>query len=63
MRNADGVLVLDHGDIVERGTFDELLTRRGFFYSLYMSQFRREVPADEMPSGGDGHVRGAPVHA
>jgi len=63
VRNADVVLVLDHGDIVERGTFEELLARKGFFYSLYMSQFRRETPAEEMPSGGDGHVRGAPVHA
>jgi hypothetical protein len=31
VRNADVVLVLDHGDIVERGTFDELLARKGFF--------------------------------
>ena len=63
MRNADVVLVLDHGGIVERGTFDELLARKGFFYSLYMSQFRREEPAEGTPAGGDGHVRGAPVHA
>ena len=63
VRNADVVLVLDHGDIVERGSFDELLARKGFFYSLYMSQFRREVPAEGTPAGDDGHVRGAPVHA
>ena len=54
MRHADGVLVLDHGDIVERGTFDELLARRGFFHSLYMSQFRRDESAEAPPAGGGG---------
>jgi len=51
VRNADLVLVLDQGEIVERGTFDELLARKGFFYSLYMSQFRREES-----TGVDGQV-------
>ncbi|NUQ37010.1 MAG: ABC transporter ATP-binding protein [Caldilineales bacterium] len=37
IRNADQVLVLDQGEIVERGTHDELLARRGFYYELYMS--------------------------
>jgi ATP-binding cassette subfamily B protein len=52
IRNADLVLVLDQGRIVERGKHDELLARRGFYYHLYMSQFRRVEPV-EMP-GGDG---------
>ena len=43
IRNAHQVLVLDHGQIVERGTHDSLLARRGFYYNLYMSQFRRQV--------------------
>ncbi len=42
IRNADQVLVLKDGLIVERGTHDELLTKRGAYYDLYMSQFRRE---------------------
>lgn len=42
IRNADQVLVLDAGLIVERGTHDELLAKRGAYYDLYMSQFRRE---------------------
>jgi len=42
VRNADLVLVLDKGRIVERGKFDDLLAQKGFFYSLYMSQFRRD---------------------
>jgi ATP-binding cassette subfamily B protein len=42
IRNADQVLVLVDGEIVERGKHDELLERRGAYYELYMKQFRRE---------------------
>jgi len=42
IRNADQVLMLQDGEIVERGTHSELLARRGAYYDLYMSQFRRE---------------------
>jgi ATP-binding cassette subfamily B protein len=42
IRNADLVMVLDNGQIIERGTHSELLARKGFYYDLYMSQFRRE---------------------
>jgi ATP-binding cassette subfamily B protein len=42
IRNADLVLMVQAGQIVERGTHDELLARRGAYYDLYMSQFRRE---------------------
>jgi ATP-binding cassette subfamily B multidrug efflux pump len=38
--NADQVLVIDAGRIVERGTQTELLNRKGFYHRLYMSQFR-----------------------
>jgi len=40
IRNADQVLVVDEGRIVERGTHVELLQQKGFYYSLYMSQFK-----------------------
>jgi ATP-binding cassette subfamily B protein len=33
------LLVLDKGQIIERGTHEELLERKGFYYNLYMSQF------------------------
>lgn len=38
--NADQVLVIDGGRIVEGGTHAELLARKGFYHRLYMSQFR-----------------------
>ena len=38
--DADEVVVLDHGRIVERGTHTELLARRGFYFNLYAMQFR-----------------------
>ena len=41
IRHADQVLVVDGGQIVERGTHQELLDRRGAYHDLYMSQFLR----------------------
>ena len=45
IRNADQVLVIDDGHIVERGTHDSLLAAQGAYYDLYMSQFRRRAEA------------------
>jgi ATP-binding cassette, subfamily B, multidrug efflux pump len=42
IRNADQVLVLKDGQIIERGKHEELLRAGGFYYDLYMSQFRRD---------------------
>jgi len=42
IRNADQVLMVKDGEIVERGTHSELLAERGAYYELYMSQFRHE---------------------
>ncbi len=53
IRNANQVLVMDKGEIVERGTHDELLAQKGFYYDLYLSQFRRELQPGENP-GADG---------
>lgn len=45
IRNADQVLVVKAGQIVERGTHSELLAQKGAYYDLYMSQFRRQDQA------------------
>ncbi len=44
IRNADQILVLNHGELIERGTHEELLAKQGFYHQLYMSQFRANGP-------------------
>jgi ATP-binding cassette subfamily B protein len=39
IRDADTILVMDHGRIVEQGSHEELLANRGFYWDLYNSQF------------------------
>ena len=41
IRDADLILVMNHGDIVEQGTHEELLARGGFYAELYNSQFEK----------------------
>jgi len=53
IQHADMLLVLDKGRIVERGTHDELLAKKGFYYNLYMSQFWR---GDKPVASRDGGV-------
>lgn len=43
IRHADVILVIDRGEIVERGSHQELMTKKGFYYDLYMSQFRGKL--------------------
>jgi ATP-binding cassette subfamily B protein len=59
IRNADQVLVIDQGKFVERGTHESLMKARGFYYDLYMSQFRRQEPDAE--AGTDGREPGLKV--
>lgn len=42
IKNADLILVMNHGDIVEQGTHEELLAKKGFYADLYNSQFDEE---------------------
>jgi ATP-binding cassette subfamily B multidrug efflux pump len=43
IRDADNVVVVRDGEIVEQGTHQQLLDRRGFYHHLYMSQFKGEA--------------------
>lgn len=43
IRDADVVVVIDDGRIVEQGTHDELLAKQGFYHHLYMSQFKGQA--------------------
>ena len=51
IRSADQVLVLHEGEIIERGTHESLLAQRGFYYDLYMNQFRHQEDAPLQPNG------------
>jgi ATP-binding cassette subfamily B multidrug efflux pump len=47
IRNADLILVMKHGAIVEQGTHQELLARKEFYAELYNSQFKGQVLVEE----------------
>jgi ATP-binding cassette subfamily B protein len=49
IRRADRVLVIDDGEIIERGTHGELMELRGFYYRVYMSQFKGTNGGDLEP--------------
>jgi ATP-binding cassette subfamily B protein len=63
IRNADQVLVIDDGQIVERGTHASLLEAKGAYYNLYMRQFRQDGSGKTNVSGngndsGNGNGNG-----
>ncbi|MGZ9167133.1 MAG: ABC transporter ATP-binding protein, partial [Anaerolineales bacterium] len=45
IHNADVILVLKDGQIIERGRHEELMAKQGFYYDLYMSQFKKQEDA------------------
>jgi ATP-binding cassette subfamily B multidrug efflux pump len=46
IREADQVLVINHGEVIERGRHEELLAQGGFYEHLYSSQFRAQPAQD-----------------
>jgi ATP-binding cassette subfamily B protein len=46
IRNADQILVVNDGEVIERGTHGELLAQQGFYHHLYTSQFRVDGPKE-----------------
>lgn len=61
IRNADVLLVLKDGEIIERGTHDTLLEQRGAYYDLYMSQFKHEEETEAAPSSNGVHPEAEPA--
>ena len=63
IRDADLILVMNHGTIIEQGSHQELLDKKGFYYDLYNSQFIgatvEEEPAAQ-PTGFSGFPGGFP---
>ncbi|MGA4670666.1 ABC transporter ATP-binding protein [Propionibacteriaceae bacterium Y1923] len=51
IRDADLILVMEHGAIVEQGSHSELLTAQGHYFDLYESQFKAAVDLDEQTVG------------
>ena len=40
IKDSDRILVINSGEIVEQGTHDELMAKKGFYYNLYISQYK-----------------------
>jgi ATP-binding cassette subfamily B protein len=53
IREADTILVIDGGEIIERGTHQALLAQRGFYHNLYVSQFKGHVSEELVPVPAD----------
>ena len=54
IRDADLILVMEHGDIVEKGSHDELIAAQGAYWRLYQSQFEQaatDIDAEEAMTG------------
>ena len=43
IREADIILVINNGEIIDRGTHQDLLKQKGFYYNLYISQFKTAI--------------------
>ncbi len=53
IRDSAKILVVNGGEIVEEGPHDELMAQKGFYYALYMSQFKGKAPAGAVEADVD----------
>jgi ATP-binding cassette subfamily B protein len=53
IRDSAKIMVLNGGEIVEYASHDELMATKGFYYALYMSQFKGKAPAGSEASDVD----------
>ena len=54
IRNADKIVVIEDGEIIEQGHHEELLVQRGAYYRLYQSQFRATEDTQSEPASVEG---------
>jgi ATP-binding cassette subfamily B protein len=54
VKNADRIIVLDKGQIIEEGTHQALLTRGGEYADLYNTYFRHQEVPDLIPASHEG---------
>ncbi|WP_052226232.1 ABC transporter ATP-binding protein [Microbacterium mangrovi] len=59
IRDADLILVMEHGDIVEQGTHDELIAAEGAYFRLYNSQFEQAATEQELADPAELALVGA----
>jgi ATP-binding cassette subfamily B protein len=58
IKDSNMILVINEGEIVERGTHEELMGKRGFYYDLFMSQYKGKV-SSVLPTAGPAAAKGA----
>lgn len=48
VRNADQILILDHGEILERGNHEELIQNKGHYYEMFKEQYKEVIDEEEI---------------